>query len=300
MTVAPRAVVVYRRTELDELLERHGTRSQAAFFLRQRGQSLDDVTARHEAQTDALAQVAAVIPLEWRRGLVERHDLDRFLFGPEDVVVAVGQDGLVANVAKYLDGQIVIGIDPEPGHNPGLLVRHATASAGSLLKLAIGPRGADNVEVRSMVEAVTDDGQTLLAVNEIFVGHRSHQSARYQISAPDCSEASERQSSSGLLVGTGTGATGWCRSVWQERGSDLPLPQPEELRLCWFVREAWPSPTTGTKCTEGILGSDEELSLVAESDLVVFGDGIESDAVSLTWGQSIRLRLAPRHLHLLT
>lgn len=300
MTITPRAVVVYRRTELDELLERHGTRSQAAFFLKQRGQSLDDVTARHEAQTDALAQVAAVIPFEWRRGLVERQDLDRFLFGPEDVVVAVGQDGLVANVAKYLDGQVVIGIDPEPGRNAGVLVRHPTASAGSLLKLAISPRGPDNVEVRAMVEAVSDDGQVLVAINEIFVGHRSHQSARYRITAPDCSEAEERQSSSGLLVGTGTGATGWCRSVWQERGSDLPLPRPDDKRLCWFVREAWPSPHTGTKCTEGILGSDEELVVVAESDLVVFGDGIESDALSLTWGQSVRLRLAPRHLRLLT
>ena len=41
-----------------------------------------------------------------------RGDLDRFLFEPDDLVVIVGQDGLVANVSKYLDGQPVVGINP--------------------------------------------------------------------------------------------------------------------------------------------------------------------------------------------
>lgn len=41
-----------------------------------------------------------------------RGDLDRFLFEPDDIVLALGQDGLVANVAKYLDGQPVIGSNP--------------------------------------------------------------------------------------------------------------------------------------------------------------------------------------------
>ncbi len=32
-----------------------------------------------------------------------------------------------------------------------------------------------------MVRAELDDGQALLALNEVFVGHASHQSARYTI-----------------------------------------------------------------------------------------------------------------------
>lgn len=296
MSLTPRVVVVHRRTELDELVARHGTAQQAAFFLRSRGRSLEEVEARHGAQRRALAIVAGAIPLDWRRGQVERADLDRFVFGAEDVIVAVGQDGLVANLAKYLHGQPVIGINTAPGRNPGVLVRHPPEMAGALLARATGPAGREHLEARTMVRAMTDDGQSLVALNEIYVGHPTHQSARYRLEPPQ--GGSERQSSSGILVGTGTGSTGWCRSVWLERRSNLQLPEPAQPSLCWFVREAWPSPATGTELTEGALGSGHQLAIVAESDLVLFGDGIESDSVALTWGQRVTLAVAEQRLHL--
>lgn len=291
-TLAPRAVVVTRRSELDELTARHGTRQAAEFFLRSRGRDLDVVRARHAALDQAVATVSALVPSDWRRGHVERADLDRFLFAPEDVIVAVGQDGLVANVAKYLDGQPIVGIDPEPGRNPGVLVPHAPAEVADLLRrLATTP-----VSERTMVRAETDDGQRLVALNEAYVGDTSHQSARYLLAVGG---ETERQSSSGLLVGTGTGATGWCASVARERVDAPEQPRHDEAMLCWFVREAWPSPVTGTTLTAGNLRDDECLELVAESErLVVFGDGIESDRIALAWGQRVRLSVSPTRCRL--
>jgi hypothetical protein len=277
------------------MVMRHGTRQQAAFFLETRSRTIDELASRHALAQHARELVGAAIPAEWRRAEVERGDLHRFTFADEDVIVVVGQDGLVANVAKYLTGQPVVGINPEIDRNPGVLVPHQAEAASGLLAGAV--TGSCRIDRRTMVTATTDDGQQLHAVNEVYFGHRTHQSARYRIELPG--GATERHSSSGVLAGTGTGATGWLRSVWEERSSPLALPEPTAPDLCWFVREAWPSIATGTALTEGSIHAGSALRLHAESDeLVCFGDGIESDSLRITWGQTLSIAMAAQTLNL--
>ena len=288
MTLRRRAVLVRRRTELEELLDRHSTRGQAEFFLRSRGRSLDEVQRAHDCAHEALAAVAARLPEDWARTGVERRDLAAFLFAPEDVVIVVGPDGLVANVAKYLRGQVVIGIDPRPGAERGPLVPCDVGTGGELIdRIADGE--SPSVSRRTMVRARLDDGQEVTALNEVYLGHASHQSARYRL---DWRGRREFQSSSGVIVSTGTGATGWSASLAHDRGG-RELPAPAERGLAWFVREAWPSPATGVSMTEGRLGEDEELGLVVSCErLVVFGDGIEDDCCEAAWGQRVRVSVA--------
>jgi hypothetical protein len=294
-TSVPRVVIIARPTEFAALLVRHGTREQARFFLDTRGRSIDEVEARDAAQREAVATVSAAIPADWRRARVARADLDRFLFEPGDIVVTVGQSGLVANVAKYLAGQPVIGIDPDAGRDGAVLARHRPSDAGALIRAAAA--GTARVRERTMVEARLDDGQRVLALNEVFLGHASHQSARYTLRAPD---GAERQSSSGIVVTTGTGATGWGRSIGLERHTVLPMPAPGEPSLAWFVREAWPAPAYGTERTEGRIEAGETLEVVSELDEggVVFGDGIEADRVEFGWGVCARVGVAPERLRL--
>ena len=235
--------------------------------------------------------------MEWRRVKVDRGDLDRFLFEPDDLVVAVGQDGLVANVSKYLTGQLVIGCNPDPARYEGILVPHAAVEMGVLVPAAMA--GEAPIGERSMVEAVLDDGLRLLALNEVFVGHQSHQSARYSIRLAD---RNERQSSSGVVVTTGTGATGWGRSIALERHSALAMPAPSERALAFFVREAWPSVATGATLTEGRVEEDTALAISSEMSEggVVFGDGIEADRLEFGWGRRIEVRVAPERLRLVS
>lgn len=295
MALAPRVVLVHRRTEYTELLARHATRGQAEFFLESRGRSIDEVKARHDTLEASLTLVARSVPDEVRQARVERSDLDRYVFSPEDIIVVVGQDGLVANVAKYLDGQPVIGIDPEPERNAGVLVPHAATEAAQLV--AAVTAGRASIDSRAMVQATLDDGQKLTALNELYVGDDGHQSSRYVVTVPG--GASERQSSSGVIIATGTGSTGWAASIASDRELHGALPPVDSAQLAWYIREAWPSRSTGRSLTAGTLAENEHLEFVVESDtLVAFGDGIEDDYLPITWGQRLTVSVSDRRLNL--
>lgn len=311
----PRVVLVTRPTQYELMLRRHGTAGQAGFFLRTKASAFapaagakrakgppPDALAHHRLQHDRIEQaretVRRSIPSERRTTHIDRDDLDRFFFEPDDIVVAVGQDGLVPNVAKYLRGQPLIGINPDPGLYDGVLCRHAPRAAGALVAWATAPTtGAFRFERRVMAVAEREDGQALLALNEIFVGHRSHQSANYVLKAGG---RHERQSSSGVICATGTGATGWSRSIMLQRGIAADPPAPEEERLLWFAREPFPSVSTGTSLDFGEVAGGE--SVVLESAMgeggVIFADGIETDFLEFIDGQSARLRLAEHRLNL--
>lgn len=296
MALAARVVIVHRRSEYTELLERHATYGQAEFFLRERGRSIDEVRERHEVLEEAIHEVSTRLPNDVRQARLERSELDRYLFGPEDIVMPIGQDGLVANVAKYLSGQPVIGINPEPERNPGVLVAHRPVDAAAVVQRVRG--GHAQIESRSMVQATLDDGQSLEALNDLYIGDSGHQSSRYTVTVPD--RGSERHSSSGIIAGTGTGSTGWTSSIASDRHIEPQLlPSPTSTDISWFTREAWPSIATGAHLTGGLLHDGRRLELLVESDrLVVFGDGIERDYLIAGWGQRLTVGLSERQLNL--
>ena len=209
------------------------------------------------------------------------------------MIVAVGQDGLVANVAKYLAGQPVFGVNPATDLYDGVLVRVPLARLGRLLPASA--TGAAGIERRTMVQAVLDGGQSLFALNEIFVGHRSHQSARYRI---ETGGEGEDQSSSGLIVASGTGATGWARSIAEATHLGLAL-GPEERAVGYWVREPFPSVATATRMRAGKL-TEARLRITSRMNEggVVFADGIEQDFLSLEWGCRVEIGPADRALHL--
>ena len=291
--VTPRAVFVIRDTDYALLLARHATRGQARFFLESRGQSIAGIEARHAQFHAALAQARAAVPADWRQALVRRPDLDRFLFAPEDVVVALGQDGLVANVAKYLDGQPVVGVNPAPDLYDGVLARARVDRLRTLLP-ACAAAGVP-FQRRTMVQATLDGGERLFALNEIFVGHRSHQSARYRIEA---GTRSEDQASSGLIVATGTGLTGWARSISDATHLTLDIGI-AEAAIGYWIREPFPSVSTGTDLRAGkVAGSPLTVTSRMNEGGVVFADGIEQDFIAFDWGRRVAFSPAPRTLNL--
>jgi hypothetical protein len=293
-SLPPRVVLVTRETELQALLARHATLGQARFFLEQRGQRIEDVVARHETQVRAIARARASVPDDWSFAHVERASLDRFLFAGNDLVVALGQDGLVANLAKYLSGQPVFGVTPDPMAYEGVLTRHPVTGLAVLLHRHAA--GDADISSRVMVEARVAGAGRLRALNEVFVGHRSHQSARYLL---QFGGKEEFQSSSGVILATGTGMTGWARSIAMAAHDSLTV-DPAAAAGAFFVREPWPSRHSGATLRAGLVHAGAQLTLTSRISEggVVFADGIEQDFLGFDWGTEVTLGIAGERLTL--
>jgi NAD kinase len=293
---APRekVVIVTRTSSLDELVAKFNTVGQAKFYLEHAGQDFAPIERRHRRYRSVLDEVRGIVPPGRKVQVIDRSFLPQFAFDDGDLVVTVGPDGLVVNTAKYLSGQPILAINPDPEQIEGVLLPFTIEEYPHALAAAL--RGETRVQQITMAEAVLSDGQRLLAFNDLFIGVRSHVSARYRISH---GRRAEEHSSSGILVSTGAGSTGWLRSVYagaagvaQGIGASVEPPAGagrfawDASELVFVVREPWPSKTTGASIVHGTVTRDQPLvieSRMAEGG-VIFSDGIEADYLGFTAG----------------
>ncbi|MGJ5034024.1 MULTISPECIES: sugar kinase [unclassified Bradyrhizobium] len=298
-----KVVLVVRRTRLEELITRFLTADQARFYVEHLGADFSDYEREHAAYQ--AARLTSVQTLErWGRyQIVDRGFLPNFIFGPADIVAALGPDGLVANTMKYLDGQPLLGLNPDAARHDGVLLPFAPADLANLLpEVAADRRAAKTV---TMARASLADGQVLHAVNDLFIGARTHVSARYEIATR---EHQERQSSSGLIVATGLGSTAWFKSIVTgalaiARNFGSPTTGGDYTALPWdarslrfAVREPFPSKTSQTSLVCGGLNGAETLrlrSLMPENG-VIFSDGIEADHLDFNAGTEAVIGIAER------
>ena len=147
-----------------------------------------------------------------------------------------------------------------------------------------------------MASASLAGGDTLLALNEFFIGHRSHQSARYEISFAG---ETEYQSSSGVIVSTGTGLTGWAKSIMAATHVDYHLAV-DEAKAAFFAREPWPSRTSGCSLRSGIVDQAHQLTVLSRINEggVIFADGIEHDFLHFDWGSQLNVTVSDKRLAL--
>src|SRR5688572_18645291 len=201
-------VLVTRPTRVAELKRRFNTRSQAKFYVSHLGQDFSDYEREDEQYSEAIQTVRRTLEPLGRVQPVDRSFLPNFVFGPEDIVVVLGQDGLVANTVKYLDGQPVIGVNPDPARWDGQLLPFRVPDIGKVVPEVLQRKRT--LKPVTMAQATLNTGERLYAVNDLFIGPRTHTSARYVI---DVGGERETHSSSGVIVSTGLGSTGWLKSL---------------------------------------------------------------------------------------
>lgn len=280
-------ILVHRETRLDGLIRRHNTREQAAFYLQSRGDHVVDYQDEDRELKQAIESAEKILRQYGRVQRLERSFLPNFLFGPDDVVVVAGQDGLVANTLKYLKGQPLIAINPAPHRFDGKLLPFQLHDLTDITGAVLNKRFT--AKAVTMAEANLNDGQTLLAVNDLYIGPKLPVSARYELSYRD---KTEMQSSSGIIISTGLGSTGWLSSLLTGASAIFdkepkPINMPWDVRsLCFCVREPFPSHTTGTSLVYGKIEECDTFKLASQmaEGGIIFSDGIVDDAIEFNSG----------------
>jgi NAD kinase len=297
-------VLVKRKTRLDELIHRFNTISQAEFYIEHLGADFSDYQKEHQNYQNAAAKAEKALGELGRVQVIERQFLPNFVFGPQDIVIALGQDGMVANTLKYLNEQPLIGVNPDPKRWDGVLLPFTVKD----LKLVIPEviKKTRPIKEITMAKAVLNDGQTLYAVNDLFIGQKTHVSARYRLRLGDIEE---QQSSSGIIVSTGLGSTGWLKSIlagasgvtnniMNGRISLKPAGRFEWSSdyLYFSVREPFPSKTTGASLVFGTITRGEPLQVLSQmpENGVIFSDGLEADFLSFNSGVMARIQVAEK------
>jgi hypothetical protein len=159
----------------------------------------------------------------------------------------------------------------------------------------------------TMAMARLNTGEVMYAVNDLFIGPRSHTSARYSITF---SGRNESHSSSGVIVSTGVGSTGWLKSLLAgafgiaQSAVAAPKMTPVASEFPWdanylrfTVREPFPSRMTQASIVFGRIDPKSPLLLVSQmpEQGVIFSDGIESDFLEFRSGTSATITIADKH-----
>jgi NAD kinase len=295
-----KVVLVTRKTRLEELVARYHTLAQARFYIEHLGADFTDYVQESLAYTESLQRVSEALRGWGRHQLLDRSLLPNFVFAADDIVMALGQDGLVANTMKYLDGQPLIGVNPEPTRWDGVLLPFTPADVSTLLGDVARERRP--TKAVTMAEARVSDGQIMRAVNDLFIGPRTHTSALYDITLGD---RSEQQSSSGVIISTGLGSTAWLKSIVtgsmalaaasgdMERGAYEPMAWDVD-RLTFAVREPFPTKRTQAELVYGQVTRGQPLTLRSRmpENGVIFSDGMEADFVRFTAGIEVMVGVA--------
>ncbi|MBM9579472.1 NAD(+)/NADH kinase [Leptospira sp. 201903070] len=284
------AIIVKNKTRLEALVERYNTKQQAKFYIERLGGKFAEYEIEHEIFHESLDTIQKKISKTIKYKIVERIFLPSFLFSEKHLIVTIGQDGLVANTAKYSKGVPIVAVNPDAERYDGVLLPFDPHDFISGVENVISGRYSSKT-VR-FAEAKLNDGQRLLAFNDLFIGPSSHTSARYKISYD---QNSEEQSSSGIIVSTPAGSTGWLSSIFNmsygvaglfEKDLKLKRPALKEDQLLFAVREPFQSVRTQIGITAGVLTN--KFPLTVESLMpaggVIFSDGIESDYLKFNSG----------------
>jgi len=288
------AIIIKNKTRLEALIERFNTKAQAKFYIESSGGNFQEYVDEHDRFYQSFLEIQTKLSKVIKNKVIEKEFVPSYIFSEKNFIIVVGQDGLVANVAKYSKNIPIVAINPDEERYDGVLlpfnVKNFLNGVNSILNEKFSSKKM------KFAEAVLNDGQKLLAVNDLFIGMSSHASARYKIML---NGKEENHSSSGIIVSTKTGSTGWLSSIFNMAfgilgSKKLQYPKLNDDDLYFAVREPFKSIRTQTEICGGIIKKGNQLMIesLMPNNGFIFSDGIEQDFLQFNSGASAEISLS--------
>ncbi|WP_394749972.1 NAD(+)/NADH kinase [Spongiimicrobium salis] len=302
-----KVIIIRDKTRLERLIERFNSKAQAKFYLERSGEDFEFYEKEHNTFYHSLGQVEKAISGLFKYKILFRSFLATYMFAEGDLIVVLGQDGLVANTAKYVNGLPIVALNPDEERYDGILLPYNPRTFLSAIKSWVN--GSYESKKITMAKAQLNDGQELLAFNDFYIGAASHVSSRYHL---EFKGERENQSSSGIIVSTGAGSTGWISSVFnmtnnvnqyfysQKKEFSTGLNW-EDDKLLFVVREPFLSKMSQIDLGYGIIQRGRKLKIESKMPAkgVIFSDGIEADFLNFNSGSIVEIGIAKEKANLI-
>ncbi|WP_430815534.1 hypothetical protein [Carboxylicivirga sp. RSCT41] len=294
------AIIVRNKTRLEQLIERFNTKAQARFYIEHSGGDFNAYQQEHDCFYQSLEKIQRITAQHLKFKIIDRSFLPNFIFSENDCIVIVGQDGLVANTAKYAKGLPMLPVNPDTSLNDGVLLPFNSDNFQAGLLNFLNENSA--FKQVTMAEATLKDGQKLQAFNDLFIGPATHTSARYKLWY---NKMAEVQSSSGIIVSTGAGSTGWLSSLFNMANRinrafdnshhDMEMQMEwDDDNLVYIVREPFKSRHSNIQLSAGIIPKGQSLKIESHMPVngKIFSDGLENDYLAFNAGSIAEIGIA--------
>jgi NAD kinase len=210
-------------------------------------------------------------------------------FRGKDVVITIGGDGTFLKTSHHVTDALMLGVCSNANKNVGYLLRSSRLTFEDSLRKILN--NEFKVAERVRLETTINGKKTKYALNDVFIGsRRAYHTARYNLRIGG---KEEFQMSSGIIISTATGSTGWIKSAG---GIEMPL---HSGKFQYYVRDPYSCKFSRPRLLKGILSSKENItvkSLIYEG--VVAIDSSKAD-YSIDEDSVVNVRVAEKPLRVI-
>ncbi|MBI3394779.1 MAG: NAD+ kinase [Spirochaetia bacterium] len=287
-----RAVLAVKRSKWERDLVRYGSRDMVKRLYETQNHNFQRVYDSHKRQESGLERIRTAVP-EWP--LVFREDLDHIDLSGMDCIVSFGGDNHFVFVSHISRDLPVLGINSDPSTSLGALLYFTTDSFVEKISPGNVKLVAEQwTRIEGRIE-YADGRRTTVgpATSEISIRSSfSDAISRYVVRAGE--GAWEEQKSSGMLLSTGAGSTGWFRNAVPWENYDSAIFAKEEQLFRFVARETGPRRAYAHRY--GTIHHKQVLEMVSEMEGEITVDSHPERTFDFPPGARAEFAISPSNL----